>query len=785
MIQMECRRILKSKKTFIVLLILLLFNGLWYLYQQENTWKYYNLSLTQVSTTQQEYLSKIKGLSNEDQLKLIKHAREHLSSKTDHLLQDKKFSEKKYKELSGQDIILEGLEKQLTHISEYQKKVAKVHEQAELMSSISIFQTDDSFSQKNIQRTAKDYNAITNIHLSASVSQPVTNTFFDPLLQYLNVIFILFIVLSFIEERKIGLWEKVHSTPNGRTKLALNRVLILFSFSILFQFVIVTERFVMASILYGKTDIFRLVQSIPEFMKFIYPVNILQYLFIYCIICGLCSFCFGLFAWLLLQIFHSPIISIFVLCIITACEWVINFFLPSQSFFSLFKYLNFYYFLSPSKDLVEYCNLNLFGIIANRFIVVIVSLIVLAIGNTALITTLANKIKPIRIPGILDRVWKKVARICGNFWRRLLSKRSSLFFETYKTFFSYKGYIIILVLIVYLISSLPSYQMSFSREEITKNNFYNEYSGPIIQKNYQKYLEITKEAKKIVDCLQKANQDFEAKKITVEQLSQIKIDVENSTPTILLSNKLTEDYQRLKQLEKKNHITPWFNNTSGIELMFHEKAELNRLLRIEICVLIMILLVSFSYSLEEKSAVKNKLRSTVNGRSGLFRKKIAMNCFICFLITGILWIYDYLYYAKIFPMGSLLAPIQTLKTLDHIPFQCSVLTFLVFLFIVRWILLCNLSFFVSFLSAKFNTIVTIILSFLLFLVPSLLGMIGIKLFKTVAVIDSMTLIQPLLYKNVATDIKIKLIALFIFGITGIYLCYVQWCKKGVGYETRA
>ena len=98
MIQMECRRILKSKKTFIVLLILLLFNGLWYLYQQENTWKYYNLSLTQVSTTQQEYLSKIKGLSNEDQLKLIKHAREHLSSKMEHLLQDKKFSEKKYKD---------------------------------------------------------------------------------------------------------------------------------------------------------------------------------------------------------------------------------------------------------------------------------------------------------------------------------------------------------------------------------------------------------------------------------------------------------------------------------------------------------------------------------------------------------------------------------------------------------------------------------------------------------------------------------------------------------------
>lgn len=95
MIRMECRRILKNKKTFIVLFILLLFNGLWYLYQQDNTWKYYNVSLTQASKTQQEYLSKIEGLSNKDQLKLIKDKREQLSTKMEHLLQEKKFSEKK------------------------------------------------------------------------------------------------------------------------------------------------------------------------------------------------------------------------------------------------------------------------------------------------------------------------------------------------------------------------------------------------------------------------------------------------------------------------------------------------------------------------------------------------------------------------------------------------------------------------------------------------------------------------------------------------------------------
>lgn len=781
---MECHRIFKNRKTIILVFVLLLFNGLWYLYQQHNTWKNFNISITQASTMQKEYLTSLKGLSVKNQLRSIEKEKDNLSKSMDQLIPKKSYSNTKLRKLMGQNYILEGLEKQVTYISNYHKKIERVAEQAQLMSTISIFQKEDSFSQDNINKTVKDYRSVSDIQLSNSVNQPVKDTFFDPILQYLNIIFIIFMVLSFIEERKIGLWEKVHSTPNGRTKLALKRVFILLNVSIIFQFIMVSERFLISSILYGNPDIFRLVQSVPEFVKFVYPVNILEYLIIYCFICSLCCFCFGLFTWLLLLIFHSPIISIFVLCIVTVCEWMINFFLPSQSIFSLFKYLNCYYFLSPAKDLAEYCNINLFGIVANRFIVVIVSLIMVSIGIALLLVLLAERVKPIRIPGLLDRIWKKCATFCGNIWRRLLAKRSGLFFETYKTFFSYKGYIIILVLIVYLLSSFETYQLSFTADDIVQNKFYEEYGGPITKKNLQKYLEIKEKVSHIESDLKKAEEDFSNQKITAEQLSDEKIEYTNSSGIISLENKLTQDYQRLKQIEKKNHNTPWFNNTTGLESMFHGKTELNRLFRIELSVLIMILLVSFSYSIEQKSAVKDKLRTTVNGRENLFHKKLAMNCLICFLVAGIVWAYDYIYYAKIFPMGSLFAPIQTLQTLGDIPFRCNVLTFLIFLFLIRWILLCNVSFFVSYLSSKFTTIATIIISFLIFLVPSLFAIIGIRLFKIVAIIDSMTIIPSIINKNFAFDIKFKIVALLVFGILGILLCYRQWCKKGVGYETR-
>jgi len=781
---MESRRIIRNKKTIILICILLLFNGCWYLYQQHSKWKGYELSIAEASQMQQNYISATSNLNTKQKSTFLTHKQEELSKQIDESFSQENFSMKKVNPLYGETKILEDLQTQYNHVNTYHEKLEKIKNRAQLMSSISIFQVTDSFSKKNITKTVDDYRYVSDITLKAGINQPITDTVFDPILRYLSIIFILFIVLAFIEERKIGLWQKIHSTANGRAPLAVKRIFLLLGSSILFQFLIITERLILSSMIYGNPNVFRSIQSIPEFMKFIYPINILGYLFLYCLICGICSFCFGLLAWLLFSILHSPIMGIFLLSIGTASEWIFYFFIPLQSNFSILKYANFYYFINPTKEFAEYCNINLFGLVANRMIILLVSSIIISIGFSCLIVVLSNRIKPIRIPGILDRLWKRFTTFCGSWWRKLLSKRSGFFLELYKIFGTYKGYLIILVLVIYLLSSYESYQLLYSKDEIVQNKFYAENSGPIKNDNYENYIQLKNKAKSIQKIFKKAEDEFGAGTITTDELNQIQNKYKNDSMVITLVENLNHDVERLNKLKNKNNITPWFNNTMGMEMMFDKNTERNRLNRIQLSILITILLISFSYSQEKKSEVKDKLRTTVNGRSGLFRKKILSNVLICFLISGLIWIFDYTYYSKLFPMGKIFAPIQTIEALDFIPFHCNVLSFLLILFCIRWLLLCCVSFFVSYLSTRFTTIVTIIISMILFIVPSLLAIIGIRLFKTFAIVDAMTLINPIIQKNYTLDFKFKIIALILLGAAGVALCYRQWCKKGVGYETR-
>lgn len=781
---MESRRIISNRKIIILISILLLFNGCWYLYQQHSKWKNYDLSITQAAHTQENYLLAASNLNEIQRNAFLRHKKEQLERNMDKIVDQENFSMNQIAKLSGETKIITDIENQYQYLQTYQEKIEKISKRAKFMSTISIFQVEDSFSQKNIIKTVKDYRYVDHLQLKAGINQPIIDTVFDPIIRYMSIIFMFFMILVFLEERKIGLWEKVHTTINGRSPLAKKRLLLLLASSFIFQILMVAERLIISSILYGNPNIFRMVQSIPEFFKFIYPLSIIEYLILYCFVCGLCSFCIGVLAWLILSIIQSPIMGLFLLSVGTVVEWICYFFIPLQSNLSIFKYANFYFLINPTKELVEYCNINFFGIAVNRMTILIFSLIVFGIGFSYFIVILANKIKPIRIPNLLDRVWKKLVLFCSSKWRKLLSKRSEFFMELYKTFGVYKGYLILLSLLIYLLSSYDHYNLIYAKEDIILNTFYQENSGPITKNNQEQFQLLKEKADEIEEKYNKAEKAYEAGNLTDSDINVARYEYGEQLDWVIATSKLKEQKKQMDQLKEDKNITPWWNNTKGIDIMLNKDTQRNRINRVQLSVFIMILLVSFSYAQETKSRVKDKLRTTVNGRIGLFKKKILSNIVICFLVSAMVWIFDYTYYGAIFSMGKLLAPIQTLETLAFIPFHCNVIAFLILLFLIRWFLLCCISFFVSFLSNYFTTIITIILSLILFMVPSIFSIIGIPFFKNSSIIESMTLMNSIIQRTYSITFILQLLALILFGITGITLCYWKWCKKGVGYETK-
>lgn len=300
---MEIKRIFLSRKVVILFILVILINAGWYLNEEKKAWDFNYITIQKAADYQKNYLKQIEKMSPREAADFLEKKNNQLENDMiSKLEQDQKLNNDYYHNV-GESEIVGQLEKQMTYLDGFQKQLKEVQKQAGVMSTISIFQKEDSFSSKNIAKTVQDYKSLEGISLERGTNQPIVGTLFDPVLRFLNIFFVFAIVLSFIGERKCGLWEKVHTSVKGRGSLAIRRGFVLIVGSFMIQLITLVERLVLSSYLYGNPELGRLIQSIPEFKDFVYPMSILSYIIFYWIISSLAGFCLGLFLWLILSVF--------------------------------------------------------------------------------------------------------------------------------------------------------------------------------------------------------------------------------------------------------------------------------------------------------------------------------------------------------------------------------------------------------------------------------------------------------------------------------------------------
>lgn len=116
---------------------------------------------------------------------------------------------------------------QAKHQAGYGEYLSGIKSQAEKLSQISIFGDKNSFSNKNVQKTAADFAALDGISLRFGNNYGLELWLgFSPA-DFLFVGGLIVIVLGFLEERRKGLWSVVRSCPNGRLSLGVSRLVIL------------------------------------------------------------------------------------------------------------------------------------------------------------------------------------------------------------------------------------------------------------------------------------------------------------------------------------------------------------------------------------------------------------------------------------------------------------------------------------------------------------------------------------------------------------------------------
>ena len=780
--KVEIRRIFFNKKFVILFIVLLLVNAGWYLNEERKEWDLDHITMQDAANYQKEYLKRTEDLSPQEAYNYLEQKSLGLEDYIMNHLEKFEYQDPTiYQKVAIMDIV-DDLAQQMKYLAKYQDYLKGIRQQAGVMSTISIFKQEDSFSSKNIEKTVQDYKPLDDISLERGINQPIVGTLFDPMLRFINVIFIFALVLSFIEERKHGLWEKVHTTPGGRGKLALRRGGILFVSSLIVQMLTLVERLALSSSIYGNLNLARKIQSIPEFKDFVFPMSITSYLLLYWIICSLAGFCLGLFLWLVLSAFLNRVLSFALICVVETIEWVAYTYIPVQSSFGFLKYFNLHYLINPTRQLASYSNIGFFGRPVERLQVLMVTLIIMGTLFFILSIWLNKTKKPVEVPSRLERIVGKVIHAVGNNKRKLLAKLSFCGTELYKILGPQKGMLIILVMLLYLFSDYRNHDIFFGPEQKMINEFYENYGGKLDEKTLLKMEQMSIEVKQSEDNYEKAYTDNEADKLTKEEMKAAEWLYKNTGSMRGTYFTLQLEIQRLLNLEESREIKPVLVNNLGYNLLLGERGFPRQFRRAMLEVFVLILLISAIFSQERVSRAKLKIRTTVKGRRYFFWKKIQVIAILSFVTNLLVWGYEWIYYGNNFPLAQLGAPVQSIALLEFIPFTCSIAGFMVLLLILKWLLLMAVGMIISLVSTRFSQIGTLSITSLLFLGPGAFSLLDIQLFKKISVVEPIAMMEGILSPDKGALFVIHLLIILTLGIGALFIGKKQWCTRGIEYE---
>lgn len=259
---------------------------------------------------------------------------------------------------NNQDEFIAGKNEYQQYISHYTEKIDAVLMNKEWLEEFSVFSDMDSFAWKNIEKTAHDYSKLESIKPIALPNQEIGAVFTYKLIHYLIFAFGVWLILLFTAEKKSSMELLLHTYKNGRTKLFFTRLLILFTGMAAIVLLLYFEIFLILIAESGIPSLNAPVQSLFMMGDVTLPCTILQGLLISLFIQGIGCFLSVLVLWFILYRIKSIGIGICLYFILLGLEYIAYTNINIQSNLCFFRYANIYFSIHPSELLCKYVNVR-------------------------------------------------------------------------------------------------------------------------------------------------------------------------------------------------------------------------------------------------------------------------------------------------------------------------------------------------------------------------------------------------------------------------------------------
>lgn len=631
-----------------------------------------------------------------------------------------------------QQAVLSRLQEQVTYLQEYPEYLNTVHANARQMAALSIFSDGGGFSSKNIEKTDADFPQTVEIALDNDFS--IESLIHDSLSGYSLLIYIVGLVLLFLQERRRGLWNLIYGSAGGRGALALWRCLILFAGAVLGVFVLSFGKFLIIGAYYGGFgDLTRNIQSISAFRTFPYVMPVWKFLTLFFLYRIFGIWAAGLLLWTILQAVSNLPLAITAAALVFAAEYAAFQWIPDSYKLVFLRFANVFALIDFRRVFLPYLNLNLFGMPVQGHSITLILLPLLTVIFIGACVILQMKKRPIGRENILLRLADRCKR---PFTRvtRVLGLRG---FEAHKLLIPQKGAIVLLLVALYMGFYQVSPPPDLTMYDADTVYYEIELQGPLTQET--------------LDTISSRIQTLEEDGLTESNIRQIQA-YQSLQERYLTAPEGTwvvnpVPYMTLMNLNRDNS-----QRTSGIILM-----------------IAVVLLAAGVFAFEQQSRMWVLAQTSHRGRT-LWRKKL----FIVLAAVSVLAIVYYgrelmLITEKFGAFGGLQAPIQSLAYFSesnlHLPLWGMLALYIGARLLTLWVLTCL----VCALSSSCRTVnAAILLSTVVFVLPAAFSMIGLKIF------DKLSLLLPLSPLECSLWIY-PLLALL--GASAAVFCRWRWTKK--------
>lgn len=575
--------------------------------------------------------------------------------------------------------------KQAEYLDNYDDYLATIQANKDKMLSFSIFNDPDSFSGRNIIKTANEFEALEGVSLTLGADGAISAFMDFSITDYLLLAVLVLICISFLDERKKGLWGVVHSAPNGRLRLAFQRAGILLGVSVIGVVLLYGSNLLMGFSVYrGMDELGRAAQSVELLGKMPLCCTVGEFLFLYLLFKIGATFLVALLLWLIFTAINNVKYTMIAAAGVLAAEYSLYTFLPVQSGLNVFKYFNIFTYISASDLYTNYLNIDLFGYpIGIRAVSQYACLPLILILAAVCITIHCHK-RPTAGKDLLGQFVYSVNRVTDWFLRRF-----HLFgMELHKILSIQKG-VLILVLFLYLVTGL-TFTVNIpisSATDAAARQYTAQLAGEITEDTLQQIENIQAELDATLSAHEEARVRYESGEMEYPQYDVFARAAEaakTKNDGLAIVRTRIEDLQALGM---KKGITPWLIEESPYKGTYGTDAKPNQDRTAMVAMLTITLLLAGSMSYETQSGMNFLLASTLRGRKKLLQRKIG----VAAALTTVVWVVAFgLEFHAFFGVcntETLAAPVHNLSMLENFPVRCSIGMFLVGMYLFRWLAL--------------------------------------------------------------------------------------------------